>query len=189
MDDIIFTTSSNYLLDNVTGALALYFAMKDLNTLHYFLGIEATFHADGLHLSQQKFAMDLCHLKMEDARPTSTPMATGSKLSKFSDTPMVDTSLYRSAVGALHYLTMTRPDIQLAINHACQFQKNPTAIHWSLVKRILRSIKATISHGITLKPISSFSLVAYSNADWAGCPDDRCSTTGFCVFFGDNIIS
>lgn len=86
--------------------------------------------------------------------------------SKFSSIPIADPSLYRSVVGTLQNLTTTRPDIQFAVNHACQFQKNPIYVHWSAVKRIFRYIKATVSHVITLHPISSFSLTAYSDADW-----------------------
>jgi hypothetical protein len=32
-------------------------------------------------------------------------------------------------------------------------------------------------------------VTAYSDADWAGCPDSRRSTSGYCVFLGDNLVS
>lgn len=54
---------------------------------------------------------------------------------------------------------------------------------------ILCYLQGTITHGIQLKPCSSFTLHAYSDSDWAGSPDDRKSTSGFCIFFGSNIIS
>jgi hypothetical protein len=46
-----------------------------------------------------------------------------------------------------------------------------------------------LSHGIVLKPASSFTLHAYSDLDWACFVDDRKSTTGFCVYLGPNLIS
>jgi hypothetical protein len=65
----------------------------------------------------------------------------------------------------------------------------PRTTHLNLVKRIIRYIKGTLDFGTHISPSSTSSLVAYSDADWAGCPDTRRSTSGFCVFLGDNLIS
>ena len=65
----------------------------------------------------------------------------------------------------------------------------PTNIHWQAVKRILRYLKHTISHGLLFTKSTSSLLEAYFDADWAGCPDDRKSTDGYCVFLGSNLIS
>lgn len=89
----------------------------------------------------------------------------------------------------MQYATLTRPDISFAVNKVSQFLQAPTTNHWGAVKRILRYLNGTLSHGITLQPVSSFSLNAYSDADWAGSLDDRRSTSGFCVYLGPNIIS
>ena len=61
--------------------------------------------------------------------------------------------------------------------------------HWTLVKCILRYICDTMSMGLTLTASASTNLVAYSDADWAGCPDTRKSTSGYCIFIGDNLVS
>lgn len=60
----------------------------------------------------------------------------------------------------------------------------PTTTHWSAVKRILRYLNGTLSHGLHFKPTSHLELHAYSDADWAGSVDDRRSTSGFCIFLG-----
>ena len=65
----------------------------------------------------------------------------------------------------------------------------PLDTHFQLVKRILRYIKGTSHFGLQLHKNSSHELIAYSDADWAGCPDTRKSTSGFCVFLGTNLIS
>jgi histone deacetylase 1/2 len=92
-------------------------------------------------------------------------------------------------VGALQYLTLTRPDIAFAVNKVCQFLHAPTTVHWSAVKRILRYIRGTIGYGLDIRSSKSMLVSAFSDADWAGCVDDRRSTGGFAVFLGDNLIS
>jgi hypothetical protein len=53
----------------------------------------------------------------------------------------------------------------------------------------MRYVKDTINIGITFQPSTSTLLSAFSDADWAGCLDDRCSTRGFAIFIGPNLIS
>jgi hypothetical protein len=91
-------------------------------------------------------------------------------------------------VGALQYATITRPDLAFAVNKASQFLANPTDEHWKVVKRILRYIQGTTQLGLLIQPSKHLSLNAYCDADWAGCLDDRRSTTNFVVFYGPNLI-
>jgi histone deacetylase 1/2 len=100
-----------------------------------------------------------------------------------------DATHYRSVVGALQYLTLTRPDISYSVNKVCQFLHAPTTVHWAAVKRILRYIKQCTSLGIKLLKSSSTLISAFSDADWAGSGDDRRSTGGFAIFFGSNLVS
>lgn len=65
----------------------------------------------------------------------------------------------------------------------------PRTSHFNALKRILRYIKGTLAHGLHLHKSPSRKLVAYTDADWAGCPDTRRSTSGYCVYLGDNLIS
>jgi hypothetical protein len=58
-----------------------------------------------------------------------------------------------------------------------------------LVKRILRYFMGTLSYRLHIGASSVQSLASYSDADWVRCPDSRCSTSGFCVYLGDNFIS
>nr|XP_020148950.1 uncharacterized mitochondrial protein AtMg00810-like [Aegilops tauschii subsp. strangulata] len=92
-----------------------------------------------------------------------------------------------SIVGALQYLTLTRPDLQHAVQQVCLHMHADS--HWTLVKRILRYIRGTMSLGLTLTASASTDLVAYSDADWAGCPDTRRSMSGYCVYLGPSLIS
>jgi histone deacetylase 1/2 len=84
-------------------------------------------------LTQHKYALDLLHkVGMENCNPTSTPLVTTERLSRDTGTLLgtEDSFRYRSIVGGLRYLTLTRPDISFAVNKVCQFLSQPTEVHW-----------------------------------------------------------
>jgi hypothetical protein len=161
-----------------------------LGGLHYFLGVEVLKLNSGLLLSQRRYIMDLLKkTNMHEAKPVTSPMASSSTLFALSGDPMDDPSLYRSTVDSLQYLSLTRPDLSFAVNRVCQFMRPPLKPHWQAVKRIFGYLQHTMSHGLLLHRTSSNDLQAYSDADWAGCPDDRHSTGAYCVFLGSNLVS
>jgi len=168
------------------------FALKDLGDLHYFLGIEVSRVRDGILLTQEKYATDILkRVGMTNCKPVAAPLSVSEKLSVHEGNPLGsnDATNYRSVVGALQYLTLTRPDISFAVNKVCQFLHAPTTVHWTAVKRILRYVKLTAKLGLKISRSSSLLVSAFSDADWAGCVDDRRSTGGFAVFLGDNLVS
>ena len=73
-------------------------------------------------------------------------------------------------VGALQYLTLTRPDICFSVNKVYQFLHAPTSTHWTAVKRILQYLQATKSHGLKLAKSDSMLVSAFSDADWQAVP-------------------
>jgi histone deacetylase 1/2 len=168
------------------------FALKDLGELHYFLGIEVSKVRNGILLTQEKYANDILErVGMSQCKPVNSPMSTSEKLSRYEGSILgpKDATNYRSVVGALQYLTLTRPDISFAVNKVCQFLHAPTTVHWAAVKRILRYLKQTTNVGLKIGRSSSLLVSAFSDADWAGCLDDRRSTGGFAVFLGSNLVS
>ncbi|XP_071678617.1 uncharacterized mitochondrial protein AtMg00810-like [Lolium perenne] len=190
VDDIILTASSAALLQQLTLRLRDEFAIKDLGALHYFLGIEVTRRPDGFFLHQQKYAHELLERAgMLNCHPVATPVDTKAKVSALDGSPASDAPFYRSIVGALQYLTLTRPDLQYAVQQVCLHMHAPRDSHWTLVKRILRYIRGTTHLGLTLTASPSMEMVAYSDADWAGCPDTRRSTSGYCVYLGPSLVS
>jgi histone deacetylase 1/2 len=128
---------------------------------------------------------------MLDCKPAPTPLSSSEPLSLHEGTLLgpEDSSQYRSIVGALQYLTLTRPDLSFLVNKVCQYLHAPTTAHWTAVKRILRYVKNTSQLGITFRKSSSTLLSAFSDADWAGCIEDRRSTGGFTIFIGPNLVS
>jgi hypothetical protein len=91
--------------------------------------------------------------------------------------------------GALQYLTISRPDLAYAVQQVCLHMHAPRDTHSALIKRILRYVQGTSTFGLHLHGFSTPEITAYTDADWAGCPDTRRSTSGYCVFLGDSLVS
>ena len=156
VDDIVIAGSTSAVVDRLVQSLSDSFPIKDLGQLEYFLGLEASFHSGGMTLTQHKYALDLLHrVNMENCKPTSTPLVTTESLSRDTGTLLGtdDSFRYRSVVGGLQYLTLTRRDISFAVNKVCQFLSQPTAIHWEAVKRILRYVKGTLDTGLQIRQV------------------------------------
>jgi hypothetical protein len=119
---------------------------------------------------------------MQGAKPNNTLMAIGKLLSKFYGIAFEDPQLFQSIIGALQYVTITKPDISFTINRVSQYMHASTSSHWAAIKIILRYLKGTINHGMNITPSSSLTIVAYSDSDLVGCPDDRRSTTRYLVY-------
>lgn len=125
---------------------------------------------------------------MDQAKPVSTSMATSSRLSLTGSPKFLDHTLYSSIIGNLQYLSLTQPDVAFAINKVCHFMHSPKLLHWKVVKRLLCYLKHTAHYGLTIWPSSTTKLHAFSNTNQANCSDNRHSTSGYCVFFGFNLI-
>jgi histone deacetylase 1/2 len=191
VDDIIVVSSCSKAVEALLQDLRTDFALKDLGQMSYFLGIEVKKVKEGIFLSQQKYAFDIVkRANMHLCKPLNTPLSPSEKLSVETGTKLgvQDSTTYRSLVGALQYLTLTRPNLSFPVNKVCQFHA-PTTEHWTTVKRILRYVKRTLGYGLKIQKSPSMTVSAFFDADWAGSIDDRRSTSGFCVFLGPNLIS
>ncbi|GFY82736.1 hypothetical protein Acr_02g0009760 [Actinidia rufa] len=190
VDDFLITGNNGCFLASFIAALSSRFSVKDMGTLHYFLGVEVIPTSTGLFLSQHKYIHDLLvRTNMTGANKATTPLSTTTSLTITDRSTSMDASEFRSVVGSLQYLSLTRPDIAFAVNKLSQFMHKPTQLHWQAVKRLLRYLKGTIHHGLSLTGNPSASLYAFSDSDWAGNPDDRTSTTAYILFLGGNAIS
>lgn len=166
VDDILVTIPSIAPCQHVIQQLSELFPIKVLGPLHYFLGIEAKRSSSGIFISQTKYILDLLKkANLDGAKLCTTPLNT-SKLDR--DFPLLDNPVeYRSLVGALQYLTWTRPNLSFTVNLVCQFMHSPTLSHFQAVKRIMRYLKGSIDIGLRFcKLPTSLSIHAYSNADW-----------------------
>ena len=185
VDDIIITGNKSSFVSSVIKLLEVDFDLKDLGLLHYFLGLQIDYTSSGLFVHQTKYASDLLKkFGMTDCKPCKTPSSPNFHLLPNDSPVLSDPTSYRSLVGALQYLTFTRPDLSFAVQQACQHMSTPTQNHLQAAKRILRYLQGTLHFGITFTS-GPISLSAYSDFDWAGDPADRRSLTSMVLFFGN----
>jgi len=119
------------------------------------------------------------------------PIEEKVKLSKDSTSPLVDATSYRSIVGALRYLTHTRPDIGFAVGYVSRFMAEPREDHLAAVKHLLRYVAGTRDYGLVYPRRSrgELELTGFSDSDMAGDVNGRRSTTGVLFFLGACPIS
>ncbi|GKU91205.1 hypothetical protein SLEP1_g5107 [Rubroshorea leprosula] len=166
------------------------FEMKDLGVLSYFLGLGVTSSDDGYLLSQTKYASDLIFkARLTDSKTASTPLEPNVQLTSMDGSPLANPTRYKQVVGSLIYLTTTQPDIAYAVHVVSQFMATVRSTYYATVLRIIWYIKGIMFHGLHFSTHSSLELCAYSDADWAGDSNDRKSTTRYCLFLGDSLIS
>ncbi|RVW38614.1 Retrovirus-related Pol polyprotein from transposon RE2 [Vitis vinifera] len=142
--------------------LFTHFQTKDLGKLKYFLEIEI----NSIQFWCGPFSKEVCFRHPGRNR-------TGE--------PLGDPGRYRRLVGKLNYLTITRPDISFPVSVVSQFLQSPCDSHWDAVIRILRYIKSTPGQGVLYENRGHTQVVGYTDADWAGSPTDRRSTSD--IFF------
>ena len=170
VDDIILTRNVENHVQTVISQLTKEFDMKDLGLLHYFLGLQIEYQAQGIFVHQSKYITDLLQkIDTLHCKPCITPCHPNHKLLNHGGYSVLDLSIYRNIVGALQYLTFSWPNIAYSINQVCQFMHFPLEDHFVVVKWILRYLRGTIGLGLCFRP-GSMDINVYTDADWAGDP-------------------
>ncbi|GJT08023.1 ribonuclease H-like domain-containing protein [Tanacetum coccineum] len=160
VDDIILTASSTSLLQRI---ISLLHAEQNYGTTEFLSSTDANF-------------------------TLQTPIDTEKKLGP-EGSPVTDPTLYRSLARSLQYLTFTWPDLSYAVQQLCLYMHDPREPHLNAMKRVLCYLRGTTDLGLQLFRSTTSQLIAYSYADWAGCPATCQSTSGYCVFLGDNLLT
>ena len=190
VDDIVITGNDHLEISQVKQHLFKHFKIKDLGKLKYFLGIEVAQSKDGIIISQRKYAMNILEeTGMLNSKTVGNPMDPNVKLLPNQGEPLSDPERYRRLVGKLSYLTVTRSDISFAVSVVSQFLSSPCKEHWDAVTRIVRYIRGAPGKSLLYEDKGHTQVVGYSDADWAGSPSNRRSTSGFCIFVGGNLVS
>nr|GEZ64245.1 hypothetical protein [Tanacetum cinerariifolium] len=114
---------------------------------------------------------------MESRDPVGTPMEIKDKLDLDKNGTPVNAPKYHSMIGALMYLTSSRPDIVHATCLCARYQAKPTEKHLKKVKRIFRYLRGTVNTGLWYTKDSGFELTGFSDTDYANYKDTFKSTS------------
>jgi hypothetical protein len=164
--------------------------MSLLGELSFFMGLQIHQSNEGIFISQTKYIKEMLkRFNMEDCKPIITPMQTNCKLRKDDDSKSTDQRQYRSMIDSLLYVTTSRPDVMQVFGQVTQFQATPKESHVLGVKRIFRYLKGTEEFGLWYPKGKDLSFIAYTDAYWAFCIDDRRSTSGATFYLGECLVS
>ncbi|GKA09989.1 uncharacterized mitochondrial protein-like protein [Tanacetum coccineum] len=154
------------------------FSIKDLGQLNYYLGIEFLRNSTGLVMTQRKYALELISSTgLLNVKPSSIPIDPLIKLNHDDGDLIEYFTLYRTLVGKLLYLTITRPDIAFATRTLSQFSQAPRTPHLKALIKVLRYIKGCPGQGLIFPHNTSLQLHAYCDSDWANCGFSRRSVS------------
>nr|GEX50264.1 hypothetical protein [Tanacetum cinerariifolium] len=190
VDDIIFGSTNKDLCKAFEKLMKDKFQMSSMGELTFFLGLQVKQKHDGIFISQDKYVAEILRkFGLTNGKSASTPIDTEKPLLKDPDGEDVDVHTYRSMIGSLMYLTLSRPDILFAVCTCAHVQVTLKASHLHAVKRIFRYLKGKPHLGLWYPKDSPFNLVVYLDSDYVGTSLDRKSTTGGCQFLRFRLIS
>ena len=156
VDDLLIT-GDDHLIDQCKKDLIREFEMKALGLLHYFLGLEVRKNSNSIILNQGKYTSDILkRFGMWNCKPMSSPMEINlHKLKEAAtESPSIDSTLYREMIGSLMYLVNTRPDICYVVKH------------------IMRYLQGTLNYGLKYEKVA-LDLHGFTDSNWGGSVKDR----------------
>ena len=190
VDDIIFGSTKDELAHSFSKLMQVEFEMSMIKELTHFLGLRIRQQDSCIVLSQSKYAKNLVKkFGLESASSVRTPMSPNVKLTVDLLGKSVDSSLYRSMIGSILYLTANRPDISYSVGVCARYQANPKESYMIALKRIIKYVKTTADFGVWYNKDTNDVLAGYSDADCARNANDKKSTSGGCFYMGNNLVS
>jgi hypothetical protein len=189
VDDLFLIGADKFILGCKTN-MATEFEMKDIDMMHYFLGLEVSQRPEEIFLRRGKCAVEILkQFWMEDCKPIATSMIMNLKKVTASDSELVDSTLYKQLIGSLIYLVNTKPNICFAVNTLSQFIVELKQEHWVVAKRVLKYLRAAMEYGLRYLGVGEVKLHGYTDSDWVGSVADRKSTSRCYFNLGSMMIS
>ncbi|GJS44723.1 retrovirus-related pol polyprotein from transposon TNT 1-94 [Tanacetum coccineum] len=177
VDDIIFGSTHPRYTQLFSDLMKSRFEMSMMGEMTFFLSLQVNQSSHGIFINQSKYVLEILQkYGMESCDPVGTPMEIKDKLDLDQHGSPVDATKYRSMIGALMYLTSSRPEIVHAACLFARYQAKPTEKHLKEVKMIFRYLWGTVNTGFWYTKDSGFELTGFSDADYARCKDTFKST-------------
>jgi len=199
VDDAMGGSNNESFLKEVKHKLHMRFGITDMGAIAKFLGIQFEWNRDTkeLWIHQTEYIYPLLEeYGLSDCHPVHLPMDLNYPFLRDEDAtklaPVNDLSTtYPKIIGELLYLSLcTRPDIAHAVQRLSQFISRPTPRLYAAAKCILCYLAGTMNHRLHYgDPTRTSDLHGFSDADWASCPEDQISVTGYCWFFHGGVVS
>ncbi|GJT16114.1 retrovirus-related pol polyprotein from transposon TNT 1-94 [Tanacetum coccineum] len=181
VDDIIFGSTNPKLSKQFEKLMHSKFDMSMMGELKFFLGIQIHQSPRGIFINQAKYAQEILKKHgMTSCDSICTPMATKHFDADLSGAP-VDQTKYHRMVGALMYLTASRPDIVHATCYCARYKAKPTEKHLTAVNWIFQYVKDSINMGLWYPKDTGFELTAFSVSDHAEAIASRAIQSRFSV--------
>nr|GEV79671.1 retrovirus-related Pol polyprotein from transposon TNT 1-94 [Tanacetum cinerariifolium] len=190
VDDIIFGSTHPRYTQLFFNLMKSRFEMSMMGEMTFFLGLQVNQSPCGIFINQSIYVLEILKkYGMESCDPVGTPMEIKDKLNLDQNGTPVDATKYRSMIGALMYLTSSRPDIVYDTCLCARYQAKPTEKHLKEFKRIFCYLRGTVNKGLWYTKDSGFELNGFSDADYAGCKDTFKSTSGGAQFLEEKLVS
>nr|GEW22899.1 retrovirus-related Pol polyprotein from transposon TNT 1-94 [Tanacetum cinerariifolium] len=190
VDDIIFGSTHPRYTQLFSNLMESCFKMSMMGEMMFFLGLQVNQSPCSIFINQSNYVLEILKkYGMESCDPVGTLMEIKDKLDLYQNGTSVDTTKYCSMIGALMYLTSSRPDIVHATCLCTRYQAKPTEKHLKEVKRIFRYLRGTINTGLWYTKDSGFELTGFLDADYARYKDTFKSTSGGAQFLGEKLVS
>ena len=191
VDDLFVSGTSLRMIEEFKKEMAMRFEMSDLGRLTYYLSIEVNQHAEGITLSQNRYARKILEeAGMLNCNSVHIPMEAGLKLAKSEAERVIDATNYRKIIGYFRYMLHTRPDLSYSIGVLSRYMASPKESHGVAVKQCLRYLQGTTTFGLMFSRTNDATkLVGYSDSSYNTDQDDGRSTTGHIFYLGRSPIS
>ena len=190
VDDTIFGSIKDELAYNFSKLMQAEFEMSMIGELNHFLGLQICQQESGIFISQSKYTKNVVKkFRLESTSSIRTHMIPNVKLIVDLLGKSVDSSLYKSMIGILIYLTTSRPNISYSVGVCARYQANPKESHMIVLKRIIKHVKSTANFSVWYSKDTNDVLAGYFDADWPSNANDRKSTLGGCFYMSNNLIT
>jgi len=185
VDDLVVACKSRKGIEEVLKMMRGLWKITEIGAVSQILGlkVERDRKTRSIHLSQPAYIDSLIprfpgHANYHPTVPLAAHRDGSPSQTDRNDTA-VELTPYREVIGCLMWISgATRPDISFSVNYLARFSASPQGTHWNQALRLVAYLVKTRTHGLVLGAIDTVELQGWVDADYAGCPDTRRSTTG-----------